>query len=142
MDEEAVTDSLMRSRAFMDARLLDQVLQKIFCAFSIVYADFDREEYQAYRERGIAGFVRFDEGRIFFDGRLTPEEEERTWAHEVLSVYYYWLKGIIRHDDEVEREARCLCKDAGCLAILRRYQEMAKESWAGRNDLMQAAPRD
>jgi hypothetical protein len=118
----------MQIPAAMDALLLDEVLQKIFDAFSIIYADFDREEYQPYRERGIGGFVRFDEGRIFFDHNLPPDEEDRTWAHEILSIYYYWLMGIIRHDDEVEREARYLCDDEGCLAILRRYQGMARES--------------
>ena len=139
----------MQNHACMDALLLDEVLQKIFSAFSIVYADFDREEYQAYRERGIKGFVRFDERKIFFDywlkshlRHLTPDEEDRTWAHEILSVYYYWLKGIIRHDDEVEREARRLCEDAGCLAILRRYQGVARGSRASRNALVQADPRD
>src|SRR4030042_5125640 len=99
----------MRNDAAMNALLLEEVLHKIFHAFSIVYADFDGDEYQAYRERGIGGFVRFDERRIFFDRNLPPDEEDRTWAHEILSVYYYWLKGIIRHDDEVEREARRLC---------------------------------
>jgi hypothetical protein len=116
----------MQNPAAMDALLLDEVLRKIFHAFSIVYADFRAEEYQAYRDRGIGGFVRFEEGRIFFDCNLPADEEDMTWAHEVLSVYYYWLRGIIRHDDEVEREARCLCEDEGCLAILRRYQGEAK----------------
>jgi hypothetical protein len=117
----------MRNDAAMNALLLEEVLHKIFHAFSIVYADFDEEEYQAYRERGIGGVVRFDERRIFFDRNLPPDEEDRTWAHEILSVYYYWLKGIIRHDDEVEREARRLCENKGCLAILRRYQSAARE---------------
>lgn len=117
----------MRNHAAMDALLLDDVLRKIFDAFSIVYADFEGEEYRPYRERGIKGFVRFDERKIFFDYCLPPDEEDRTWAHEVLSVYYYWLIGIIRHDDEVEMEARRLCEDEGCLAILRRYQRAARE---------------
>jgi len=120
----------MRNLGTMDALLLDDVLRKIFNAFSIVYADFNREEYQPYRKRGIGGFVRFDEGRIFFDCNLPAAEEDRTWAHEVLSVYYYWLRGIIRHDDEVEIEARRLCEDKGCLAILRRYQKAARGSAA------------
>ena len=110
----------------MDAHLLDTVLQKILDAFFICYADFDAEEYQPYQERGIGGFVRFDEGKIFFDRHLPPEEEDRTWAHEVLSIYYYWLRGIIRHDDEVEMEARSLCEDESCLAVLRRYQRLAR----------------
>jgi hypothetical protein len=114
----------------MDALFLDSVLRKIIDAFSIVYADFNAEEYQPYRERGIGGFVRFDEGRIFFDRLLPPEEEDRTWAHEVLSIYYYWLEGVIRHDDEVEHEARCLCEDERCLAILRRYQSITREGKA------------
>ena len=114
----------------MNALLLDDVLRKIFHAFSIVYADFTAKEYRPYRERGIGGFVRFDEGKIFFDRLLPVEEEDRTWAHEVLSIYYYWLMGVIRHDDEVEVEAQLLCEDEGCLAILRRYQGLAK----GRKD--------
>lgn len=132
----------MQNPAAMDALLLDEVLQKIFHAFSIVYADFDREEYQAYRERGIGGFVRFDEGRIFFDCNLPPDEEDRTWAHEILSIYYYWLKGIIRHDDEVEMEARRLCENEGCLAILRRYQGMTRGSRFSLNEPIGQAPRD
>jgi len=35
--------------------------------------------------------------------------------------------GIIRHDDEVEREAKTLCEDQGCLAVLRRYQRLARQ---------------
>ena len=115
----------------MDAGLLDNVLQKIFDAFFIVYADFSDEEYRPYRKRGIGGFVRFDEGKIFFDRFLPPREEVITWAHEVLSIYYYWLEGIIRHDDEVEQEARALCADEGCLAVLKRYQGLARGARSG-----------
>jgi hypothetical protein len=118
----------------MDGLVLNSVLQKIFSVFSIVYADFNAEEYQPYRERGIKGFVRFDERKIYFDcslkshlRHLSPDEEDRTWAHEVLSIYYYWLEGIIRHDDDVEQEARLLCEDEECLAVLRRYQRLARE---------------
>jgi len=124
--EETIFVLLMHNHV-MDARFLDAVLHKILDAFSICYVDFDAEEYQPYRERGIGGFVRFDEGKIFFDCHLPPEEEDRTWAHEVLSIYYYWLVGIIRHDDEVEMEARFLCEDETCLAVLRRYQRLAKD---------------
>jgi hypothetical protein len=111
----------------MDARLLDTVLSEILDCFSIVYVDFNAEEYRPYRERGVEGFVRFDEGKIFFDRHLSPEEEDRTWAHEILSIYYYWIVGIIRHDDEVEMEARLLCDDEQCLAVLRSYQRLAQE---------------
>ncbi len=116
-----------RERSKMDALFLDDVLRKILDAFAIVYADFNGEEYRPYRERGIGGFVRFDEGNIFFDLHLPPEEEDRTWAHEGLSVYYYWLEGLIRHDDEVEMEARRLCEDERCVAVLRRYQRLARK---------------
>ena len=119
-----------RERSKMDALFLDDVLRKILDAFAIVYADFNGEGYRPYRERGIGGFVRFDEGKIFFDIHLPPEEEDRTWAHEVLSVYYYWLEGLIRHDDEVEMEARRLCEDASCVAVLRRYQRLARKGVA------------
>lgn len=110
----------------MDALLLDSVLRKIVKSFSIVYVDFKLDEYRPYKERGIGGFVRFDEGKIFFDCNLPPEEEDRTWAHEMLSIYYYWLLGFIRHDDEVETEARSLCEDKACLAILRRYRRLVR----------------
>jgi len=124
----------MQRYSTMDPQLLDDVLNKILDSFSIVYADFHAEEYRPYRERGIGGFVRFDEGKVFFDCHLPPEEEDRTWAHEVLSVYYYWLRGIIRHDDEVEQEARSLCEDKECLAVLRRYQQSVATTRGGRGD--------
>jgi hypothetical protein len=127
----------------MDAYLLESVLQKINGAFSIVYADFTAEGYQPYLERGISGFVRFDEGKIFIDELLPPYEEAMTWAHEVLSVYYYWLVGVIRHDDEVEAEARCLCEDEGCLAVLRRYQGVVRRrGFTAGGGFIKAGPRD
>jgi len=132
----------MYNHTIMDALLLDDVLRKICNAFSIVYADFNEKKYHAYRERRIGGFVRFDEGRIFFDRSLPPDEEDRTWAHEILSVYYYWLMGIIRHDDEVEKEARHLCEDEGCLAILRRYQGMARGKHTVSNARIKTASGD
>ena len=110
----------------MNAPMLDIVIRKILNVFCIVYVDFNREEYRPYRERRIGGFVRFDECKIFFDCNLSPEEDERTWAHELLSVYYYWLVGIIRHDDEVEREARALCHDEGCRTVLWYYRTQVR----------------
>jgi hypothetical protein len=132
----------MRNYLLLDPRRLDAVLRKILAAFAIVYVDFDEEAYRAYRERGIAGFVRFDERKIFFDYHLPVGEEDRTWAHEVLSVYYYWLKGIIRHDDEVESEARRMCEDKECLAILRRYQEQTRQGRSGSERTCRAVPGD
>jgi hypothetical protein len=118
----------------MQRSFLDDVLRKILDAFSICYVDFTAEEYRPYRERGIGGFVRFDKETIFFDCRLPPAEEDRTWAHEVLSVYYYWLKGVIRHDEEVEGEARFLCEDEECLAVLRRYRRSVAATRPGPRD--------
>ncbi len=112
----------------MDAFFLDSVLRNIIDVFSIIYADFSAEEYRPYRERGIGAFIRFDEKKIFFDINLPSDEEDRTWAHEVLSVYYYWFEGLIRHDDEVETEARLLCKNKRCVAVLRRYRQLARQS--------------
>jgi len=64
----------------MDAYLLDSVLQKIIGAFFIVDADFTAEGYQPYRERGIDGFVRFDEGKIFIDQLPPPHEAARVYS--------------------------------------------------------------
>lgn len=117
----------MQNHTTIDAFFLDRVLRKIIDVFSIVYADFNDDEYRPYREKGIGAFVRFDERKIFFDIHLPSHEEDTTWAHEILSVYYYWLKGLIAHDDEVEMEARVLCQDKRCVAVLRRYRQVAKE---------------
>ena len=106
--------------------LLDNVLRHIFNSFSIVYADFNSQEYGPYRERGIGAFVRFDQKTIFFDRHLPSHEEDRTWAHEILSIYYYHMLGVIRHDDEVEREARLLCQNDGCLSVLRHYRRLVQ----------------
>jgi hypothetical protein len=124
----------MQRYCAMDAQLLNDVLRKILDAFSICYVDFHAEEYRPYRERGIGGFVRFDEEKIFFDCNLPPGEEDRTWTHEILSIYYYWLMGIIKHDDEVEREARSLCEDEECLAVLRRYRRSVAAKRSGPRD--------
>ncbi len=104
----------------MDPRQLKKILKEITATFSIYYADFATE-------RGIGGFVRFDEKKIFFDVNLVTKEEEKTWAHEILSIYYYWIKGIIKHDDEIEKESISICADKRCLAVLRQYQSSAKK---------------
>jgi hypothetical protein len=74
----------------MDALFLDSVLQKVFGAFSIVYVDFNAEEYQPYQERRIGGFVRFDERKIIFDR---------------------WLKSHLRGPRGLERLLLLACGD-------------------------------
>ena len=44
------------------------------------------------------------------DENLSEAERDRTWVHEILSVYHY-LKGILRHDEEIEKETQNICRD-------------------------------
>lgn len=126
MAQQKIEVDLINGQLAIDARRLEEVIKEVMEAFSISYVDFGDEVYRPYRERRVVGLVRFDERRILFDSRLSGVEDTRTWAHELLSIYYYWLLGVIRHDDEVEAEARGMCADEGCLEILRRYQEMIR----------------
>jgi hypothetical protein len=110
----------------VNAEEVDALLTAIVQSFSIEYADFSGEAFAPYRARSIGGFVRFDERRIYFDRGLTSPEEERTWAHEALSIYYYEIQGVIGHDDEIEEEARALCDDDDVRSVLRRFIMMSK----------------
>ena len=89
--------------------------------FSICYADFSKDEFRSYRERKVVGFIRFEDKKIFFDNKIEGKVEKITWAHEALSIYYYHVLKIIRHDDEIEEEARALCKDKRYTGILNTY---------------------
>jgi len=111
----------------VDADQLDDIVRIISTSFMIRFVDFGAAPFEAYRRRKIGGFVRFDERTVFFDVCLPSWEEDVTWAHEVLSIYYYDMCEIIRHDDEIEREARKLCEDECCRAVLERYRNGAKE---------------
>ena len=102
--------------------LLDYVLKN----FKIRYDDFGKEAYLPYRKRRIVGFVRYDRKEILFDRGICGETERVTWAHEALSIYYYSLLKIIRHDDEIEKEAGALCKDRVFTEILCGYIRKAK----------------
>ncbi len=102
--------------------LLDYILNN----FTIRYDDFEKEEYKPYRERRIVGFVRFDQKEVFFDKGISGKTEELTWAHEALSIYYYYILKIIKHDDEVENEARALCNNTPYSEILRGYINTAR----------------
>jgi hypothetical protein len=105
---------------------LKDLLNFILKNFIIRYEDFGKGEYHPYRERHIVGFIRFDQMEIFFDKDIRGKTEELTWAHEALSIYYYHILKIIRHDDEIENEARELCKDNIFCNILREYIHKAK----------------
>ena len=97
--------------------LLDFVLKN----FKIRYDDFGKKAYQPYRKRRIVGFVRYDQREVYFDQEISGETEVLTWAHEALSIYYYLILKIIRHDDEIENEARALSKNSVFTEILREY---------------------
>lgn len=111
----------------MNAGQLDDMVRSISESFAIELVDFGAEPFEPYRRRKIGGFVRFDERKVFFDICLPSSEEDVTWAHEFLSIYYYSMCEIIRHDEEIEHEARCLCQDQCCLEVLQRYRIHAKE---------------
>ena len=108
--------------AFEWKELLDRIVEN----FAIRYDDFGAEAYRPYRRRRIVGFVRFERREILFDRDIKGSTEEVTWAHEALSIHYYHFLGVIRHDDEVEREARALCEDAVLVEILREYIRRAR----------------
>jgi len=97
------------------------LLNFILKNFTIRYEDFGKEEYNPYRERRIVGFIRFDQKEIFFDRDIHGKTEELTWTHEALSIYYYQILKIIRHDDEIESEARELSKNIILSDILREH---------------------
>ena len=111
----------------MNADQLDEVLRIISESFVMAFVDFGAAPFEPYRRRKIGGFVRFDERTVFFDVCVPSSEEDVTWAHEILSIYYYTMREIIRHDDEIEREARQLCEDECCREVLRRYRDCAKK---------------
>ncbi|MGA1792057.1 MAG: hypothetical protein ACMUIM_11270 [bacterium] len=102
--------------------LLDYVLKN----FKIRYDDFATEAYLPYRKRRIVGFVRYDRKEILFDQGICGETEKVTWAHEALSIYYYSILKIIRHDDEIEKEARALCKNRAFNEVLSGYIQKLK----------------
>ena len=105
--------------------LLDFVMKN----FKIRYDDFGKKAYLPYRKRRIVGFVRYDQRAVYFDQGISGETEVLTWAHEALSIYYYLILKIIRHDDEIEKEARVLSKNSLFTKILRDY--IAKVKMAG-----------
>ena len=108
----------------MEASQFDQILDEVLSWFQITYVDFDQAQFQCYKGRKIGGFVRIDTGEIMIDENLSEEERDRTWVHEILSVYYY-LKGILRHDEEIEKETRDICRDHQKYLVLKRYQRTA-----------------
>lgn len=96
----------------MDAEEFRQEALRILEAFEVRYVDFQTEPFLPYRHRGIGAVTRFDERVIYIDRSLPQQEELLSWLHELLSIYYYLEEGYIRHDDEVEAEARALMRDS------------------------------
>ena len=106
----------------MEASEFDRILNQILSSFEVKYVDFNNPEFRPYKDRKIGGLVRIDTGEIMIDKNLSEAEEDRTWVHEILSIYYYF-KGILRHDEEIEKETRKICRDGQKCLILKRYQK-------------------
>lgn len=106
----------------MEASEFDRILNQILSSFEVRYVDFDSREFRSYKDRKIGGVVRIDTGEIMIDKNLSEVEETRTWVHEILSIYYYF-KGILRHDEEIEKETRKICRDHQKCLILKKYQK-------------------
>jgi len=107
----------------MELQEIVSALEAILPEFSVEYVDFGQGGFLPYRLRGIGAVVRLDEKKIYFDKDLPPSEEEVTWAHELLSIYYFLSEGVIRHDDEVEAEARELIRNEENRKIIYRLRE-------------------
>jgi hypothetical protein len=108
-------------------KLLDFILKN----FTIRYEDFREALYGPYEKRRIVGFVRFDQKEVFFDKRISGKVEELTWAHEVLSIHYYHILKVIKHDEEIENEAIMLCNNPVHSEILRAYINKTRSSILG-----------
>ena len=106
----------------MEASEFDRISNQILSSFEVRYIDFDNPELRPYKDRKIGGVVRIDTGEIMIDKNLSEVEEDRTWVHEILSIYYYF-KGILRHDEEIEKETRKICRDHQKCLILKKYQK-------------------
>lgn len=104
----------------MNLKELDIILKQVTSTFKIIHIDFNCPQFAPYRERKIGGVVRFDEKTIYFDCGLSRKEEKLTWLHEILSIYYY-TQDILRHDDEIEKEARKLYNQRGVKPLLEKY---------------------
>ena len=106
----------------MEASEFDRILNQILSSSEVRYIDFDNLEFRPYRDRKIGGLVRIDTGEIMIDKKLSEVEADKTWVHEILSIHYYF-KGILRHDEEIEKESRKICRDHQKCLILKKYQK-------------------
>ena len=114
----------------MDPTRFKALAEEILSSFRIEYVDFTREEFLPYRRRGIGAVTRFDERKIYIDLNLPPSQELATWAHELLSVYYYLQEGYIRHDEEIEAEALRMVQDPDYRNVLQEVIRRFKKATA------------
>lgn len=114
----------------MDPERFKSEALRILEIFKVRIVDFSSEAFLPYRRRGIGAVTRFDERTIYIDASLPAGEEIPTWAHELLSVYYYLREGCIRHDDEVEEEARNMAQDPACREVLQELIRHFKKATA------------
>ena len=114
----------------VDLTRFKALAEEILGSFRIEYVDFTRDEFLPYRRRGIGAVTRFDEREIYIDLNLPPSQELATWAHELLSIYYYLQEGYIRHDDEVETEALRMARDPAYYKVLQELIRRFKKATA------------
>jgi len=124
----------------MDLKKLNLILENTISEFKIAYVNFNRPEFAPYQKRKIGAVVRFDEKIIYIHSELPRREEELTWLHEALSIYYY-NEGMLRHDEEIEKEARRIYKQPGVGPLLTKHIERVKNQRKGKNSEFQKAVR-
>ena len=96
---------------------LRSILDEVIFAFKIVYVDFASPEFVPYWKRKIGAVVRFDQKTIYIHCRLSRKEEELSWVHEALSIYYY-QRDILRHDGEIEEETKRIYREPEARSLI------------------------
>lgn len=110
---------------------LDTVLNNIVSTFEIVYCEFTSAQFIPYWSRKIGAVTRLDEKTIYIHHHLSQKEEQLTFLHEALSIYYY-QNNILRHDEEIEKETKRIYNHPGTSSLIAKYIRKCKKK--GRRD--------